>query len=232
MRSEIFNMERILGVCEKICYFFMVNFLFLISNIPVLLFFLFIGISQVRTYLPLFLLCMLSVPPSFSAVVYAMNRMVQGRERGPVKDYGKGYRTDFFQKLKLGAGQLFLLFVFWTNIEFFTKQVPLLPAAVLFILLFALGIIVTPNLYLLASRYEMSNRAIVKTAVVLTITRPVFTLGTVAALAVTLVAFELVAGTAVLFMVSVYGFLITFMSQNILCALEKNSSQQAGENSK
>lgn len=227
MRSEIFNIEHILGACEKICYFFVVNLFFLLSNIPVLLFFLFIGISQVRTYLPLFMLCMLTVPPSFSAVLYAMNRVVEGRERGPVKDYVKGYRTDFLQKCKLGAGQLFLVFLFWTNIEFFSKVVPVFPLTILFVLLFSMGIVVTPHLYLLVSRYEMSNIAITKTAIALIITRPVFTLGSVAALAVTLAAFELSAGTAVLFMVSVYGFLIMLMSRNMLYVIEKNSKKEA-----
>ena len=54
MLGELFNLERILGFCEKFLYFLKINCLFLLSNLPVLLFFLFVGISQVRIYLPLF----------------------------------------------------------------------------------------------------------------------------------------------------------------------------------
>lgn len=222
MLSEVFHIEKIFGFCEKICYFLVINLLFLIFSLPVLLFFLFVGISQVGTYLPLFLLCMLSVPPAFSAVLYTMRRLMEGREVKAVKDYWKGYKTDFFQKFLLGAGHMAVLFVLWTNIQFFTKQVYILPLAILFIILFAFAVIVTPNLYILASRYKMKNMDIVKTASILTITKPVCTLGMAASLGVVLAAFELVAGTAVLFMVSIYGFLVVFISKDILHALEKS----------
>ena len=45
-------------------------------------------------------------------------------------------------------------------------------------------------------------------------------LGNIAALAIVLVAFELSAGTTVLFMGSVYGFLVMFMNQNVMQKLE------------
>ena len=46
--EELFNIEKVLGFCEKVCYFFIVNVLFVISNIPVLLFLLFVGAGQIR----------------------------------------------------------------------------------------------------------------------------------------------------------------------------------------
>lgn len=54
MLGELFHIEKILEVCEKILYFLKINLLFLVFNIPVLLFFLFVGISNVREYLPFF----------------------------------------------------------------------------------------------------------------------------------------------------------------------------------
>ena len=39
--EELFQIEKILGFCEKVCYFFVINLLFAASNIPVLLFLLF-----------------------------------------------------------------------------------------------------------------------------------------------------------------------------------------------
>ena len=70
MLVELFNLERILGFCEKFLYFLKINCLFLLSNLPVLLFFLFVGISQVRIYLPLFLLCLIPAGPAVSAVFF------------------------------------------------------------------------------------------------------------------------------------------------------------------
>lgn len=227
MLSEIFRIEKIIGVCEKICYFFVINFLFLMSVIPVLLFFMFLGISQVGVYLPLFMLTMLSVPPALCAVFYGMKRLVDGREREPWRDYWKGYGTDFFQKFRLGFGHILVLFILWTNVKFFAEQIVLPPMAVFFTLLFAFAVLVTPNLYLLASRYEMKNMDIVKTACVLTITKPACTLGSTATLGVVLAAFELVAGTAVLFMVSIYGFFVVYISGGMLHALEDTSKEES-----
>ena len=92
---------------------------------------------------------------------------------------------------------------------------------ILFVLLFAFGILIIPNLYLLSSRYVMGSRELIRTACILTVTRPVCTLGTVASLGIVLAAFEVSAGTTVLFMASIYGFLVDFISQRMLESLEK-----------
>lgn len=218
--EELFNIEKILAFCDKVCYFFITNLLFLISNLPVLLFLLFIGASQIRECLPLFLLSLVPMAPALSAVMYAMNRLIRGTEGTALHDYKKGYGSGFRQKAGLGAGQLFLIFMFWTNIEFFTIQLRIVPLAVLFVLLFAGTVLVTPNLYMLASRYEMSSLQTAKTAVTLLFAKPVLTIGNIAALGIVLAAFEIAAGTAVLFMGSVYGFLVMFMNQGVMRELE------------
>lgn len=102
----------------------------------------------------------------------------------------------------------------------FSIQLKIFPLTIVFILLFAAAVLVTPNLYMLISRYEMKNMQIVKTGVTLLIAKPAATLGNIVALAIVLVAFELSAGTTVLFMGSVYGFLVMFMNQNVMQKLE------------
>ena len=219
--EELFNIEKVLGFCEKICYFSLVNLLFIISNIPVLMFLLFVGAGQIRECLPLFLLCLLPAAPALSAVLYTMNRLIEGREGNALQDYRKGYCTDFLQKAGLGAGQLFVILLCQTNVEFFTVQLGILPLAILFAILLAAAVLVTPNLYMLASRYKMGNMQIVKTAVTLLIAKPVFSLGNLVALLLILGAFEISAGTTVLFMGSAYGFLVMFMNQSVLRKLEE-----------
>lgn len=222
MFSEVFQMEKILGFCEKLWYVIGINTLFLLSNFPVLLFFLFVGVSQVRTCLPLFLLCMVPMGPALSALFYTMNRLLYGTESGAWRDFRKAYMDDCGQKYLLAAGHMFLILMFEINIEFFAVQVPIFPLMILFVILFAATLVVTPNLYLLASRYRMKNRDIVKTSLILLVTRPASTLGSMVSLGVILMLFELKAGTAVLFMGSLYGFLITFMNQKVLHSLEEN----------
>lgn len=218
--EELFHIEKVLGFCDKVWYFFTVNLLFVISNFPILLFLLFIGAGQIRECLPLFLLCLVPMAPALSAVMYTMNRLIHGTEGKAVKDYKKGYCSDFLQKVGLGAGQMLVIIMCWTNIEFFTLQVRIFPFTIIFMILFAVAVLVTPNLYMLASRYEMKNIQIAKTAVTLLIAKPVSALGNIVALGVVLAAFEISAGTTVLFMGSVYGFLVMFMNQSVLRKLE------------
>lgn len=220
MQNGAFNIEKILGLCERFIYFLGVNFCFLISNLPVLLFFLFVGISQVRTYLPLFLLCMVPFGPSLSAVFYCMNRMLNNSESSAFKNFRQSYRSDLLQKMGLCAVQMLVILIFWTNVEFFRFQIPVPVLSVLFAVLFAVVICMTPTLYLLASRYQMSNRRIIKDAVILLVTRPVMTLGNIAAFALILMCLEIQAGTTVLFMGSAYGFLVVFMNRRVLYDLE------------
>lgn len=223
--AELFNMERVLGFCERVCYFFMINLLFVVSNLPVLLFLLFVGGSQIRECLPLFLLCMIPMAPALSAVFYSMNKLIHGMEGNAWKDYKKEYCSDFRQTIMLGAGQVLVIFVFVTNMEFFAVQVMVLPLAVIFAVLAAAAVLVTPNLYMLASRYEMKNLQIVKAGVTLLIARPIAALGNIVSLAIVLMAFELVAGTTVLFMGSVYGFLVMFMNQAVMRDLENSAAR-------
>lgn len=221
--EELFNMEKMFGFCEKVCYFFLVNLLFVISNIPILLFVLFVGASRIRECFPLFLLCLVPLAPALSAVMYAMNRLIRGTERNGFRDYQKGYCQDFIQKVKLGAGQAFAILLCRTNIEFFTVQVRILPLAIVFVLLLAVTVLATPNLYMLASRYEMKNMQIAKTAVMLLAARPAAALGNLAAFALILAALDISAGTTVLFMGSVYGFLVMFMNQGVMRGLERGA---------
>lgn len=218
--GELFQLERVLGFCEKVCYFFVINLLFIISNIPILLFLLFVGAGQIQQCLPLFLACLIPMAPALSAVMYAMNRLICGTEKTAPADYKKGYCSDFLQTIGLGAGQMFVILLCWTNIQFFTLQIRIFPLAILFVIVFAAAVLVTPNLYMLAGRYKMKNSQIVKTAVTILIAKPVFTLGNVVALGIILAAFEISAGTTVLFMGSIYGFLVMFMNQSVMRQLE------------
>lgn len=221
MLSEIFNIEKILGACDRFLYFLKINFFFLVSNIPVLLFFLFVGISQVRACFPLFLVCAVWAGPALCGVFFAMNRVLHKTDTTAWKDYKAGYLDSWGRKMGVAALQLLLVWIFWTNTEFFSVQMPILPLAILFGILFAGAVILTPDLYLLASRYEMKIRDIFKGAFCLCITRPVITLGNTAMLAVVLMLLEIQAGTFILFIASIYGFMVVFMNQRVLGAIEE-----------
>lgn len=227
MAGGIFNVERILEICEKILYFLAVNTLFLLSNLPVLLFFLFQGIGNVGIYLPFFLLCLLPAGPAISAVLFSMNRILHGKETSAWKDFKKGYLDSFGKKILLAGIQLSAILVFWTNMEFFRMQLPVFPLVILFFLLFVGAVVITPNLYLLASRYEMKITNYLKGAVILMATKPLLTLGNVAAAFFILMLLEIRAGTVVLFMASIYGYLVVFMNRKVMQILDAQVKEES-----
>lgn len=222
MSNNVFNMEKILNVCDKIMYFLKINMLFLLSSLPVLLFFLFVGISQVRTCLPLFLLCLAFSGPALCAVFFSMNRLLHGTETSAWKDYKTGYTDSWGMRMKMSLLHMLLIWMFWTDIEFFSIQKPFLPLTILFIILFAVTVLITPNLYLLASRYEIKILECFKGALTLGITKPLLTLGNTAMAAVILMLLEIKAGTVILFMVSIYGYVVVYMNQKVFQAIEES----------
>lgn len=224
MRQDIFNWERLMNFFCRIYYFLGINFLFIISNLPVLLFLLFVGISRVGTYLPLFLLCLLPAAPAFSAVLYACGRIVSGIEAGAVRDYRAGYGKYFKRAVKAGALQLTAIFMIWTNLHFFTGVVPVFALAVLFTLLFLVILLLTPNLYFLTVNTELTCLDVFKLALAYTLGKPVSAIGNLAAFGIMLLAFELSPGTTVLFMGSFYGFLVAFMNRRLIREMKGKSS--------
>lgn len=220
MLGEIFHIEKIMGACEKIIYFFLINLFFWGSNLPLLLFFLFVGIRQAGTYLSLFLLCVIPAGPALCGVFFSMNRVVRGIETTAWKDYRTGYADAFLRKLGAAAVQALLALIFWTNFRFFTVPCPVFLPALLFLLLFAVLLLLTPELYLLASRYEMGIRDIFKGALALCIGQPLLTLGNTVLLAFILMLVEIQPGISLLFVVSLYGFVVVFINQKIFRMLE------------
>jgi uncharacterized membrane protein YesL len=81
----------------------------------------------------------------------------------------------------------------------------------------------TPNLYLLASRYQMRVQDYFRGAAILLVTKPVLTIGNLAVAAFILMLLEIRAGTVVLFMASIYGFLVVFMNRNVMQALDNST---------
>ena len=68
----------------------------------------------------------------------------------------------------------------------------------------------------------MKVKDLFRGAFTLCITRPVLTLGNTAVLAVVLMLLEIQAGTFILFIASIYGFMVVFMNQRVLRAIEES----------
>ncbi len=215
-----FSMEKIMGFCSGLWQMIGINFCFLCCNIPVLSFFAFVGITEIGNYLPFFLLCLLPLGPSLSALFYSIFRFRREKDIKIFSVYKKGYCNNFKQSIELSLLQLSIIFMMAMNIRFFTSIISIFFMQIFFKILFIGVVILTPYFYLLIMRYKLSVKDIIKNTLILALGRPLLLLGNTAAFLFVLVFYEIMPGTAILFLGSVYGYLIIYMNQKIFSDME------------
>ena len=194
--SEFFNLEKLLTFFNYIFWFFMLNIFFSILNIPVILFFLFVGLSNITTYLPLFLVSLIPFGASFTALLYCMRKLVKYKDLDLFSDFIKGLKYNWKQSTLMWCGELFLIFLLSFNLRIFSTVYYSLPLTCVFIVL-----------------------------MVLTFTKPVVSIGNIVIFLFSLMLFEISPGTTVIFMASIVSYLIMFLNKNLLESLETKSSQ-------
>lgn len=223
--SEFFNLDRIFDTFNYIFWFFLLNLFFMIFNIPIVSFFIFVGISNISSYLPLFLVCLIPIGPSLSALLYCMGKLIRNRDLNIINDFKKGLKINFKQSLILWCCELLLVFMLYSNIKFFSTARFSLVLTCLFVSLLILLLLITPYIYVLLSRFSMTNMNIIKSSLILVFTRPILTISNILILIVSLILFEISPGTVVLFISSIFTFLISFANKSLLLELETSNSR-------
>lgn len=218
--KEYINMENLMGACNYVFYFLVLNFCFVICNLPILLYFLSVGMTGMGTYLPLLLICLIPVGPALCALFHCMFRLIKNRDLKVLRDYIYGYKRNFMQAVKLASVQVILVFLFVNNISLFTESYPNLFLVILFTILFVLLLFMTPYLYFMTARYEMRSLNIFKGALTIVFTKPVLSICSGFCFLFVLMLFEITAGTTVLFISSIYAFLIVVCNKKLINQLE------------
>ncbi|MGL4572432.1 MAG: DUF624 domain-containing protein [Clostridium sp.] len=221
--QDIFNLDKIFDTFNYIFWFFVLNFFFMLLNIPVIWFFIFVGISNLFSYFPLFLVCLIPTVPAFTILLYCMGKLIRTRNIELITDFVKGFKLNFKQALLLWIGELLIIFTLYSNIQFFSNVVPNTILTCLFAGLLILLIAITPFIYILMSRFSMKSLPLIRSAFVLTFTRPLLTITNILLFAISLIIFEVVPGTSILFIVSIFAFLLVFCNRLLLSELENNS---------
>ncbi|WP_291651016.1 DUF624 domain-containing protein [Clostridium sp.] len=226
MFGNFFNFEKIFDSFNYVFWFFLLNLFFMLFNIPLILFFIFIGISNIFRYFPLFLVCLLPTMPAFTALLYCMNKIVVNKDLNIIKDFINGIKLNFKQSLLIWFFELSLIIIIYFNIRFFS----LLKYNIVLVCLFsAIAIIlaaVTPFIFILISRFKMKNINILRTAFILCFTRPILTITNLLLFIFSLILFELTPGTIILFISSLLSFSLLFINNSLLQELESLSKKQ------
>ncbi|ATD54174.1 DUF624 domain-containing protein [Clostridium chauvoei] len=223
--NEVFNIQKLLDFFNYVFWFFLLNIFFMILNIPVVLFFLFVGISNIFTYLPLFLVTLIPTGAAFTTLLFCMGKIVRDKDLSVLKDFIRGFKMNFKQSTLFWCAELFIIFILHSNIKFFSTVKYNLVLTCIFTGLLILLALVTPYIYILISRFSMKNLDLIKASIILTFTRPILTICNVLIAAITLILFEVSPGTTVLFISSVFTFLLAFSNKALLRDLELSYSK-------
>lgn len=226
MFNNFFNFEKIFDAFNYVFLFFLLNIFFMLFNIPAILFFIFIGISNIFEYFPLFLLCLIPVIPTFTVLLYCMNKIILNKDLNILKDFKNGLKLNFKQSFLIWFNELIIILILYFNINFFST----IRYNIILICLFsAIGIIlllVTPFIFILISRFKMTNIELLKNSFILCFTRPILTITNLLLLILMFILFEITPGTAVLFIFSLFSFLLMFINKSLLRELEDLADSQ------
>ena len=218
---DIFNLQKVLNAFNYVFWFFCLNIFFLIFNLPLVLFFLFIGLEGIFTYLPLFLLALLPLMPSLTVLFYCMGKLIREKDLDLFHDICKGLKLNFKQSLLIWSGELILILILVSNIRFFTLYKFNLFFTCIFIALSILLVVITPYIFVLISRFSIRSYDLIKNSLILAITKPILSITNILIILACFVLFEITPGTAVLFVSSIFSFLIVFCNKALLESMEK-----------
>lgn len=139
---------------------FIGNLMFLISNLPILIiiYFSLPPRSLVPSTLELYL-CLLPVGPAFTALLYAMNRMVYKSDISVIRNFWKSYRINFRQALI--AWGIISLFIVLLSIDIRMSNSIFLYLQIIFLIM-----LVFESIYVMAllSRFQTTLKKVVAVA--------------------------------------------------------------------
>ena len=212
----VFNLEKINEFFNYIFTFLILNILFWLFDFPIIAFAAAFGIGWevMEQYYPIMIVCLIPMGPALCALFHCMNRLIRDKEIRWIKDFWIGYKQNFIASFLTAIVQAILVFMLRAISEL------AMPALVyIFIILLLLVILSMPVAYLLIMKFNMSAYQLLKATITVTFAKPACTIGNAAAFLVLLIVFGISPGTTILFVSSVYAFLVVFMNHRMLLEL-------------
>lgn len=222
--SEYFNFNKLFDICNYIFSFLVLNLLFMLLNIPIILFFLLVGISKISIYLPLFLLCLIPTMPAFNILVYCMRKLLKNKGFNLLSDFKKGFLLNFKQSLLIWFVELIFIFALYSNIVFFKSAYNNTIVSCLFLGLLIILLLMTPFISLLISLFSNNALNILRNALILIFKKPLLAITNILIFLAALVLFEISPAVTFLFITSLLAFLFVFSNRFLIEELETISN--------
>lgn len=222
--GKILNSEKIMNVFNYIYWFFIGNLLMVLFNLPFCITLILYVRSGFKTYPTIFLLTLLTLGPSLTAIFYTMGRLHRDKDISIFKDFMKAYKENFLQSIC--ANTLFLLvFIGFTlnvrlasNFQFLSIMTPFFYVGIFLIF------IAYPYAFIILSRFQMKTMDLIKASFTLSIVKFKYTLINIIIFLFMLIIIEVMPAYGALFLGSVIPYLIILSNKSLLELLAKDSS--------
>lgn len=221
------GIDVFMNICNYVMWFFIGNLYFLICNLPLCIFFIFIGIKNVEAALPLFLLVSLPFGPAVTALLYAMGKLVKEKDLSITKCFFTSYKTNFKQSLLLWTLQLLLLTILHLNIQFFKFSsfgYLLMP---FFYISIALISVLGLYAYPLIAKFHISLLEVIKASLTISIYKFPITIGNLIILVFAMILMDAKPSYVVLFIASITCYLLMFLQKDLHKELELKSASNS-----
>lgn len=222
--EKFLNSEKIMNVFNYIYWFFIGNLLMVLFNLPFCITLILYVRSGFKGYPTIFLLTLLTLGPSLTAIFYTMGKLYRDKDISIFKDFMKAYKENFVQSISVNS--LFLLvFIGFTlnvrlapNFQFLSIMAPIFYVGIFLIF------IAYPFAFIILSRFQMKTMDLIKASFTLSIVKFKYTLINIIIFLFMLIIIEVMPAYGALFLGSAIPYLIILSNKSLLELLAKDSS--------
>ena len=199
--------------------FFMGNLYFALLNIPLMiLLFMYSQPNNPQLSLLEIFICCLPIGPAFTALLGAMGKLVREKDINITKDYFKMYKTNFKQSFLLWSLLLAVLTILYVDIKTVKNEL-----FYLFLLLFALVLIIAFYMFPIISRFYLKTNEVIIMSVIYAFTQIKTTILIITTLLACYAIFNTAPGISILFIMSLLFYGIMYCENNLLKKFESGT---------
>ena len=197
------------------CYFWMANVLLLLAVLT---------LKPTVSNLALYFLALIPTGPAFSALCYAMEKLVREKSLSPTADFFRGYRVNLKDTMRMWLPMLAILFILVVDIHYYNSEPSTANQMLGAVLSVILLLFVVGSLYAfpINAKFKFRVRDVYRLSVYYSFKKRRATIGNAAIIFITLFVMSVTVDLIILFLASPVGFLLMWNSQEVMHDVKLN----------
>lgn len=223
MKNDNYGETKIYIITSYIMWFGLSSILFILLNMPALLLLISVkSIEDLKNFGLLAPVMLLTLGPSYTALLYTMGKLYREKELSTIKTFFKGYRESFFQSLTFWTIQVFTLYFLIFDIRFLSSigtssYVISLWYGFIFLVFF-----ITVHIYPIIARFKMKNIDILKLSFIYSVRKLYITTANMLLTAAMILLSLKYPNIVIFFGPAILSYLIMVNERNIIKEIEEN----------